>query len=305
MGVMMRIGSSYKKLVIVGLIAVGIGGFSDAMQRNEGPQPGYLHQLYEWWKKLGNRDFTLYAFPVAMGEDGTFYALINEDGTPFSTVIQHRPHQSIMPSPSLSLTTFSNAVPGLNIFWAQGEPMVGWGDVHQYYKERNQAYIAETLVEQKTNGCYKKGAGIQIDNNWFWGGILNYTKRACFMNRNSITNRDDTIVVFLKATYDPEKICKNINGSRNIQFKWIKADLIVTAVDEASVATQRQLRQEGVVVGKWIAYFGNYWTSKQFSTGGYGAGVEEKLFGKKSERKTVYRGVINLTDWQEGRLKQD
>ena len=292
----MSIGSFYKKLIMVGLISVGAVGISSAMQ-NEGPKPGYLHRMYEWWKRLGNRDFTLYAFPVAQGDDGKFYVLVNENGTPFSMPIQHRPHRSFMPSPQIGITTLADAIPGLNIFWAKGRPMVGWGDVHQYYKERNQAYMAETLVEQVTDGCFKKGAGIQIDDNWFWGGQLNYTKRACYMNRDILTKQDENIVVFLKATYKPLEDC-NYKPGRIIKLAWvpiIDKGGQFTGGGGLDLTVLNQLQQsERSRDPQWFFLLEQYWNNKPLTTGGYRAGAEEKLFGKKSERKTVYRRVITL-----------
>ena len=303
----MKLGLFSKKLVIAGLISVSAVGVSSAM-RNEGPQPGYLHRMYEWWKRLGNRDFMLYAFPVAQGDDGKFYVLVNENGTPFSMPIQHRPHRSFIPSPQIGITTLADAVPGLNVYWAKGRLMVGWGDVHQYYKERNQAYMAETLVEQVTDGCFKKGAGIQIDDHWFWGRQLNYTKRACYMNRDSETNQDKNIVVFLKATYKPLDDCKYHPG-RVVKLAWLPI------IDKGGPVTggawidlnalnklQQSARSRDV---QWFNLLEQYWNNRPLTTGGYRAGAEEKLFGKKSERKTVYRRVIKFRNLEEEKEKQD
>jgi|GEM_PF-3205372 len=258
-----------KKLVMVVFAATSIAGLIHTM--DEGPKQGYLNRLYEWWKKVGNRDFTLYAFPVAQ-DQGKFYVLINANGTPISMPIQHRPHRELLPSPQIGITYLASAVPGLNIYWAKGRPMIGWGDVHQYYKERNQAYMAETLVERQTGGCFKKGAGIHIDDHWFWGRQLNYTKRACYMNRNPVTKQDENIVVFLKATY------KKLNNCTE-KLAWIDVDLLR--------------------YGKWHPLFLQYWNNKPLSTGGYRAGAKEKIWGRGPENPAGHRMAMDPGFWIE------
>jgi hypothetical protein len=280
MGVDMNAGIFHKKLLIIGLICAGTVVPGHAMQ--EGPRQGYFNRLYEWWKRVGNRDFTLYAFPVAK-DQGNYYLLVNQDGTPFSMPIQHRPHRDLFPSPQIGITTTMSPVPGLNVYWAKGRPMVGWGDVHQYYKERNQAYMAETLVEDKTGGCFKKGAGIQIDDNWFWGGQLNYTKRACFMNRNMTTKQDENIVVFLKATYKLLNNCKNKDGSP-AKLQWVPMGTFER--DEA----QQQRFGVPITREKWLELLLQYWRNKPYDTGGYRLGAQEKLWGKQSATSPIVPG---------------
>jgi hypothetical protein len=159
----------------------------------------------------------LYAFPVSLDTNGKFYVLVKDNGTgqpsePLYSLIQHRPWRT-----GAGFTSFSSSaveikaggvslrknIPNVAIYFDRwGRPKHGLGNVRQYYDESNQAWMAEKLVKEQTNGYFTKGNGL---TGWFWGKTLGYTKRACLRHASSSKIIDQGTPNFssLKFGYSP------------------------------------------------------------------------------------------------------
>ena len=132
--------------------------------------------------------------------------------------------------------------------------------------------IARKFIKDKTNGCFKKGAGLNIDDNWFWGKLLGYIKYASYRDygKNDIT-------VYLKATHKVLDGCATDDGQA----------LVWLPVREEALKT---LAKESKLQG-WKKAFADHWfsmtrfsiverdSSTPFKFKNYIPGAKEKLFG--------------------------